>query len=107
MLVISSLLLILVCLCVLCFSQKKPFRLQADPVYTSCKTSGWAPRVMASSVVGLKAHFSTQSFPTNEPVVSVDWLHANLREPDVKVPTIASPCYVSFRYSFSVYQLTV
>ncbi|XP_043806204.1 thiosulfate/3-mercaptopyruvate sulfurtransferase 1, mitochondrial isoform X2 [Manihot esculenta] len=63
----------------------KPFRLQADPVYTSCKTSGWAPRVMASSVVGLKAHFSTQSFPTNEPVVSVDWLHANLREPDVKV----------------------
>lgn len=31
------------------------------------------------------ATFATQSVSTNEPVVSIDWLHANLREPDVKV----------------------
>ncbi|KAL6206105.1 hypothetical protein ACLB2K_023354 [Fragaria x ananassa] len=40
---------------------------------------------MASTVAGVKADFSTQSASTNEPVVSVDWLHANLKEPDLKV----------------------
>ncbi|ERN14761.1 thiosulfate/3-mercaptopyruvate sulfurtransferase 1, mitochondrial isoform X1 [Amborella trichopoda] len=34
---------------------------------------------------GARATFSTQSMATNEPVVSVDWLHENLREPNVKV----------------------
>ncbi|XP_012087371.1 thiosulfate/3-mercaptopyruvate sulfurtransferase 1, mitochondrial isoform X2 [Jatropha curcas] len=63
----------------------RPFHVQADPLYTSHRTSGWVSRVMASSVVGTKANFSTQSLSTNEPVVSVDWLHANLREPDMKV----------------------
>ncbi|KAK4753107.1 hypothetical protein SAY87_021905 [Trapa incisa] len=38
--------------------------------------------VMASSAV---SNFSTQSASTNEPVVSADWLHSNLREPDLKV----------------------
>ncbi|KAF3947207.1 hypothetical protein CMV_026628, partial [Castanea mollissima] len=32
-----------------------------------------------------KSYFSTQTLSTNEPVVSVDWLHANLKEPDLKV----------------------
>ncbi|OAY48666.1 thiosulfate/3-mercaptopyruvate sulfurtransferase 1, mitochondrial isoform X2 [Manihot esculenta] len=64
---------------------KRSFHLLADPVYTSYKTSGWVPRVMASSVVGSKANFSTHSLSTNEPVVSVDWLHENLRKPDMKV----------------------
>ncbi|KAI3949444.1 hypothetical protein MKX01_000092 [Papaver californicum] len=31
------------------------------------------------------ATFATESVSTNEPVVSIDWLHANLREPYVKV----------------------
>ncbi|XP_058209492.1 uncharacterized protein LOC131322262 isoform X2 [Rhododendron vialii] len=35
--------------------------------------------------VGSKASISTQSMSSNEPVVSVDWLHANLKEPDMKV----------------------
>ncbi|KAJ0043636.1 hypothetical protein Pint_18141 [Pistacia integerrima] len=43
------------------------------------------PRVMASSVVGTRANYSTLSVSPNEPVVSVDWLHANLREPDLKI----------------------
>ncbi|KAF2309296.1 hypothetical protein GH714_001538 [Hevea brasiliensis] len=64
---------------------KRPFHIRADPVYASYKTSGRAPRVMASSVIGSKALFSAQSLSTNEPVVSVDWLHANLTEPDMKV----------------------
>ncbi|CAA0836572.1 Thiosulfate/3-mercaptopyruvate sulfurtransferase 1- mitochondrial [Striga hermonthica] len=42
-------------------------------------------RSLSSSAVASPASFSTQSLSTNEPVVSVDWLHANLREPDVKV----------------------
>lgn len=62
--------------------------LRADPAYTKYKASGWVPRVMASSVAGARAEFTTQSVSTNEPVVSVDWLHANLKEPDLKVPCV-------------------
>ncbi|CAI9787838.1 unnamed protein product [Fraxinus pennsylvanica] len=40
---------------------------------------------MTTSAVASQASFSMQSLQTNEPVVSVDWLHANLREPNVKV----------------------
>ncbi|XP_050107166.1 thiosulfate/3-mercaptopyruvate sulfurtransferase 1, mitochondrial-like isoform X3 [Malus sylvestris] len=59
--------------------------LRAKPAYTKYRTSSWVPHVMASSVAGTRADFSTQSVSTNEPVVSVDWLHANLKEPDLKV----------------------
>ncbi|CAN6938963.1 unnamed protein product [Brassica oleracea] len=48
-------------------------------------SSTWARRAMGSSGVGGKAGYSMSSVPTNEPVVSVDWLHSNLREPDLKV----------------------
>ncbi|XP_071697068.1 thiosulfate/3-mercaptopyruvate sulfurtransferase 1, mitochondrial-like isoform X2 [Rutidosis leptorrhynchoides] len=40
---------------------------------------------MASTMGRSTVAFSTQSMSTGEPVVSVDWLHANLREPDLKV----------------------
>jgi len=40
---------------------------------------------MASSSVGRRAAYSTQSVSTNEPVVSVDWLYDNLKMPDIKV----------------------
>ncbi|KAL3637602.1 threonyl-tRNA synthetase [Castilleja foliolosa] len=40
---------------------------------------------MYSTAVESQDSFSVQSLPANDPVVSVDWLHANLREPDVKV----------------------
>lgn len=40
---------------------------------------------MASSSFGTRAFYSTLTVSTNEPVVSVDWLHANLKEPDLKV----------------------
>ncbi|KAK4711270.1 hypothetical protein R3W88_005783 [Solanum pinnatisectum] len=40
---------------------------------------------MASSTVGAQPPFSTLAISTNEPVVSVDWLHANIRDPDLKV----------------------
>ncbi|XP_021651115.1 thiosulfate/3-mercaptopyruvate sulfurtransferase 1, mitochondrial isoform X2 [Hevea brasiliensis] len=63
----------------------RPFHMRAGPSHTSYKTSDCVPRVIASSMVGSKANFSTRSLSTNEPVVSVDWLHANLREPDMKV----------------------
>lgn len=62
--------------------------LRADPAYTKYKASGWVPLAMASSVAGARAEFTTQSVSTNEPVVSVDWLHANLKEPDLKVPCV-------------------
>lgn len=47
------------------------------------KASGFV--CLASLAVGSRASFSTQSLSTNEPVVSVDWLHANLKGPDLKV----------------------
>uniref|UniRef100_A0A6M2ERR2 Sulfurtransferase n=1 Tax=Populus davidiana TaxID=266767 RepID=A0A6M2ERR2_9ROSI len=58
----------------------RTFQKIADPIHTSYKTSQWV-----RCVVGTRANFSTQSLSLNEPVVSVDWLHANLREPDMKV----------------------
>ncbi|CAL5402510.1 unnamed protein product [Camellia sinensis] len=65
------------------FFNKRPLHLQASPAYLVYKTSGFVS--CASSLGGSKASFSTQSMSTNEPVVSVDWLRANLREPDMKV----------------------
>ncbi|KAK9132887.1 hypothetical protein Scep_012415 [Stephania cephalantha] len=49
----------------------------------SSSTCRLVARAMAPS--GTKASFSTKSLPTSEPVVSADWLHANMREPDLKV----------------------
>lgn len=66
------------------FNKKRSFNLRAEPTYLAHKKSGVAC-VMASSIAGRRAAFSTQSVATNEPVVSVDWLHANLKEPDLKV----------------------
>ncbi|KAL3503749.1 hypothetical protein ACH5RR_038198 [Cinchona calisaya] len=40
---------------------------------------------MASSVATSQVSFTNTSPRPTEPVVSVDWLHANLREPDMKV----------------------
>ncbi|XP_011007217.1 PREDICTED: thiosulfate/3-mercaptopyruvate sulfurtransferase 1, mitochondrial [Populus euphratica] len=58
----------------------RTFQKRADPFHTSFKTSQWV-----QCVVGARANFSTQSLSLKEPVVSVDWLHANLGEPDMKV----------------------
>lgn len=44
------------------------------------------------------ATFATHSVSTNEPVVSIDWLHANLREPNVKV-------FARYSYLFMVREL--
>lgn len=63
--------------------QKRPSHFCASPAYLVYKTSGLSS--CAASFVGSKASISTHSMSTNEPVVSVDWLHANLKEPDMKV----------------------
>ncbi|XAR56915.1 3-mercaptopyruvate sulfurtransferase [Bertholletia excelsa] len=47
------------------------------------KTSNFVP--CASLSFWSKASMSTQAMSTSEPLVSVDWLHANLREPHMKV----------------------
>ncbi|XP_058722811.1 thiosulfate/3-mercaptopyruvate sulfurtransferase 2-like isoform X2 [Vicia villosa] len=62
------------------------FSIRAVSTFTSqnTKLTSWAP-CMASSVVSRRATYSTRSAPTNEPVVSVDWLYENLKEPDIKV----------------------
>ncbi|KAF7140024.1 hypothetical protein RHSIM_Rhsim06G0242300 [Rhododendron simsii] len=62
---------------------KRPSHFCSSPAYLVYKTSGLAS--CAVSFVGSKASMSTQSMSSNEPVVSVDWLHANLKEPDMKV----------------------
>ncbi|XP_073039343.1 thiosulfate/3-mercaptopyruvate sulfurtransferase 1, mitochondrial-like [Primulina eburnea] len=48
-----------------------------NPVSISCS--------MSSAAVASQSSFSMQSLSTNEPVVSVEWLHANIRELDWKV----------------------
>ncbi|CAL0326397.1 unnamed protein product [Lupinus luteus] len=68
------------------FFIKQPFCIRAIPAYTAqnIKTTSWTTR-MASSVVGRRATYSTKSASTNEPVISVDWLYDNLKDPDMKV----------------------
>lgn len=66
-------------------NNKRLFHSRPGSTYTAYRTSGLVCPVMASAGVGRKSDFSTLSIPVNEPVVSVDWLHANLREPDIKV----------------------
>ncbi|KAG5622669.1 hypothetical protein H5410_007887 [Solanum commersonii] len=65
--------------------ERKPFHSQVAPTYYSNKVKGYFTRCMASSTVGAQPSFSTLAISTNEPVVSVDWLHANIRDPDLKV----------------------
>lgn len=65
---------------------KKVFYSRPNHTHTTLKTSSsQAPPVMASLGAGRRAEYSTLSVSPKEPVVSVDWLHANLREPDLKV----------------------
>lgn len=68
------------------FFNKRLFSIRAVPTSTAANTNstGWSP-CMASSIVSRRATYSTRSAPSNEPVVSVDWLYDNLKEPDIKV----------------------
>lgn len=67
------------------FSSAKPFYSKAAPTYFSYKVLGSFTCCVASSRVGTQTAFSTLAVSSNEPVVSVDWLYANLKEPDIKV----------------------
>ncbi|KAL7593170.1 thiosulfate/3-mercaptopyruvate sulfurtransferase 1, mitochondrial isoform X1 [Lactuca sativa] len=64
---------------------KKPLHSWAFPSQSVYRRQTLVRSDMASTMVGSTSPFSTQSMSTSEPVVSVDWLHANLREPDMKV----------------------
>lgn len=64
------------------FSSKKTFYYQSAPTYFSYKLVASVTCRMNSSRL---ATFSTQSVSSNEPVVSVDWLHSNLKQPHIKV----------------------
>ncbi|XP_021722812.1 thiosulfate/3-mercaptopyruvate sulfurtransferase 1, mitochondrial-like [Chenopodium quinoa] len=52
--------------------------------YNSVPRTRWFSCVVSSMNSGAKS-YSTQAMSTSEPVVSVEWLHANLRQPDIKV----------------------
>ncbi|KAL3851026.1 hypothetical protein ACJIZ3_012908 [Penstemon smallii] len=85
-----SVLFVFVCVCdfsgVISLSfPKKPFHSWSVSSRFPYKTPGSTSCSMSSAAVESQTSFSMQSLSTNEPVVSVDWLHANLREPDVKV----------------------
>ncbi|KAJ9562648.1 hypothetical protein OSB04_007808 [Centaurea solstitialis] len=67
------------------FLFKKPLQSWSSGSRTAYMSTSSIRSKMASTAVGSTATFSTQSVPTTEPVVSVDWLHANLRGPDIKV----------------------
>lgn len=57
--------------------------MRAGPRY---KPSGYSSHIMATS----RAGFASKSVSVSEPVVSVDWLHSNLKDPDVKVIPVLS-----------------
>ncbi|PIA37813.1 hypothetical protein AQUCO_03000387v1 [Aquilegia coerulea] len=62
---------------------RKAFSPRAHPSLLVSTSFGLVRCIMTSTRA--TADFATQSSSTNEPVVSVDWLHANLKDPDVKV----------------------
>ncbi|XP_062115737.1 thiosulfate/3-mercaptopyruvate sulfurtransferase 1, mitochondrial isoform X2 [Humulus lupulus] len=64
---------------------KTLFHLPTNPALTIYKTSHRIHRVMASSVAGERTSFSTKYVSVNDPVVSVDWLRANIKDPNLKV----------------------
>ncbi|GAB2222851.1 hypothetical protein Droror1_Dr00016981 [Drosera rotundifolia] len=47
--------------------------------------TGLVRAVLSDKRVGGRFAFATVSMSANDPVVSVEWLHSNLKEPDVKV----------------------
>uniref|UniRef100_A0A1J3I8K7 Sulfurtransferase n=3 Tax=Noccaea caerulescens TaxID=107243 RepID=A0A1J3I8K7_NOCCA len=67
------------------FLSKRAFYSHLGSGSTAYNSTSWARGAMASTGIGPRASYSTSSASTNEPVVSVDWLHANLKEPDLKV----------------------
>ncbi|KAG9136562.1 hypothetical protein Leryth_014401 [Lithospermum erythrorhizon] len=64
---------------------KRTFCWQACPVRFLYKASGPVSCRITASVATSRASFSTGTISAQEPVVSVEWLHANLREPDMKL----------------------
>ncbi|PIA36780.1 hypothetical protein AQUCO_03200037v1 [Aquilegia coerulea] len=64
-------------------TNEKTFSPRVHPSLLVSTNFGLVRCIMTSTRV--TADFATQSSSTNEPVVSVDWFHANLKDPDVKV----------------------
>ncbi|XP_019183172.1 PREDICTED: thiosulfate/3-mercaptopyruvate sulfurtransferase 2 [Ipomoea nil] len=63
----------------------RPLYSQASFSHLSYQVASSVACRMASSLSGAQISFSPASLTTNEPVVSVDWLHTKLRDPDMKV----------------------
>ncbi|KAG7031002.1 Thiosulfate/3-mercaptopyruvate sulfurtransferase 1, mitochondrial [Cucurbita argyrosperma subsp. argyrosperma] len=64
---------------------KKLFQFQANSTNVAYNPTRRFSSFMASSVSTHRAQFSSKSFTTDDPVVSPDWLHSNLKQPDLKV----------------------
>lgn len=86
--------------------QNRPFYAWPVSAHLAYKVPGSISCSMSSSVAASQSSLSLQSLSTNEPVVSVEWLHANLREPDVKV-YLSYFSFVNLNscYSISVFRL--
>lgn len=69
------------------------FGCQASPPLTS--TFGIAARCNATSSSAVSEAPSVHTLPRTEPVVSAEWLHANLRDPDVKVSSSVLGCFIA------------
>ncbi|KAG7014988.1 Thiosulfate/3-mercaptopyruvate sulfurtransferase 1, mitochondrial [Cucurbita argyrosperma subsp. argyrosperma] len=67
------------------FFNKKLFHSQVNSASVAHNPTRRLCSFMASSVAGARAQFSTKSLSMDDPVVSPDWLHSNLKQPDLKV----------------------
>jgi hypothetical protein len=56
---------------------------------------GIAARCNATSSSAMSEASGVHTLPRTEPVVSAEWLHANLRDPDVKVRSSVLICFIS------------
>lgn len=93
---------------VLLLLQKRQVHSRGGPVpaCTSYKKSGSVTRVMASSTLGSRAGFASKT-SVDDPIVSVNWLHENLKDPNLKVNVslleIRHLLFVTFRFYVFAY----
>ncbi|XP_068656172.1 thiosulfate/3-mercaptopyruvate sulfurtransferase 2 isoform X2 [Aristolochia californica] len=67
------------------FLKGKPFYSNAGSVLSLASQTSRVVRCLLIPSGGSRSNFATIPMATDEPVVSAEWLHANLREPDVRV----------------------
>jgi len=73
------------------FSQARPFNSRAVEFSQYKLRTHFVCCIISTTNIEARS-YCKEAMSTNEPVVSVEWLHANLRQPDIKVLSSVDVC---------------